>query len=70
MGGTSDPELEKEIEAMQKELEDLTTEEAEMDKWIDHLHKGLQETFLNNDEQSKYTYLTYEDFQNLGKVSA
>ena len=41
MGGTSDPELEKEIEAMQKELEELTKEEAEMDKWIDHLHKGL-----------------------------
>ena len=50
VGGTSDPELEKEIVAMQKELEELSKEEAEMDKWNDHLHKGLQETFLNNDE--------------------
>ncbi len=39
-----------------------------MDSWIEHLHKGLQDTFLNSEEQSKYTYLTYEDFKNLSKI--
>lgn len=33
-----------------------------MDLYIEHLHKGLLETFLNNEENKKYTFLTYEDF--------
>jgi transcription factor E2F2 len=41
-----------------------------MDLYIEHLHKGLLDTFLNNEENKKYTFLTYEDFQKLSKLTS
>lgn len=49
VGASSDPELEKEIKEMMDELEELKIEEEKMDFWINHLHSGLTESFLNNE---------------------
>ncbi|KRW99691.1 hypothetical protein PPERSA_03492 [Pseudocohnilembus persalinus] len=69
VGGTEDPALENEIKEMELELQSLTDQEKEMDFWIQDLHKGLTDTFIqNSDEQKQYTYLTYDDFKKLSKL--
>lgn len=52
---------------MKTQLKDLEEQELEMDYWINKLHSGLQNTFLNAEDQNKYTYLTYEDFKTLNR---
>lgn len=68
VGATDDPELENEMKSMRKEHEELQEEEKTIDHWIDYLQRTLQESYLNNPEISRYTYLTYEDFKELSKI--
>ncbi|KAL4461329.1 hypothetical protein ABPG72_000791 [Tetrahymena utriculariae] len=67
VGGTEDPELHTEIQKMQEELAHLEKQEQQMDSWIKYLHDQLKNTFNNNEEESKYAYLTQEDFKKLYK---
>lgn len=54
---------------MKKQLEALVDDEKQMDECIQELHKKLNQNFLNNEEQTKYTYLTYDDFKALSKTN-
>ncbi|CAD8186754.1 unnamed protein product [Paramecium octaurelia] len=65
VGATDDPHLEKELQQIKEELEQLQNEEKTYDFYIEHLQKNLQEKIQTDPDIAKYTYLTQEDFKEL-----
>lgn len=59
--------MEREISEMKQRLEEMHSEEKELDQSIQELNNQIRREFLENEEMREYHYITHEDLVNIYK---
>ncbi len=65
IGGTEDPEVEREISDLKNRLDRMNDEEKELDNKINDLNNKIRREFLENQEMRDYHYITYDDLMKI-----
>lgn len=68
IGSNEDSTLKSEIKDLNREYEKLCAEDKLLEYWIEKTNEDLQ-SFGEDELQSHYAFLTYEDLQNLRNLS-
>lgn len=65
IGGTEDPEVQREISDLKNRLDRMNDEEKELDNKINDLNNKIRREFLENQEMRDYHYITYDDLMKI-----
>lgn len=65
IGGTEDPEVQREITDLKTRLDRMNDEEKDLDNKITELNNKIRREFLENQEMRDYHYITYDDLMKI-----